>query len=760
MANCASGFAMDGQLSETAWTSTGAWQNITYVSAGTLGLGASAKFKTYFDNTNLYVGVQVTKSPATLYSNATLYLGDAVELFFDMGHNKSATYDANDTQFTFGYGNPTPQVAGAGSLSGVNSTYFNTGTGWSAEIAIPWTSLGVSTPGAGTVYGFDASVDVASASGTRQCQLTWANSSTTIFDYQNTSLFGDLTIGAACPFMSPTRTPTNSPFTATPTPTRTNVAVGASTPYTEFEAESAQLVGAALLGATRTVGQAANEASGRQAVQLNSLGNYVKFSPGMAFNSIVVRYAIPDGADQTVSLYINDVFQQKLTLTSKYSYAYIGGGWPTGTINGYAQSGSTPVHWYDEVHALIGEWPAGTTVRLQKDTGDNAAWYIIDFIDLEEVAPALTMPGGAFSVATYGAVGNGTNDDTTAIRNAITAAGTGGTVWLPTGTYKITSPIAIGASCTIKGAGMWYSTIHQANDAAGFNCNFSGALNFSNFAIFGEVADRFDGSADCALNGHGGNGSTLQNIWIEHFKCGWWVGNDITTGSTTNNLNITGCRIRDLWADGVNFCNGSSNCTVQQSSIRNSGDDGLASWSPSSNGSNTNNIFKFNNVQMPWRANGIAIYGGSSCQVTDNVVTDTSNYPGIMVAQEFTSTTLSNPSVLRNNIYRCGGTFGGTNNGALKISTQQGAVGGITFGHNTIVSSTFAGIFIAGGNPVNSATFTFNTITSPLTYGIESAGGTGGTINADNVVVTGPGTAGLLNNGGINFVRGAGNSGW
>ena len=45
------------------------------------------------------------------------------------------------------------------------------------------------------------------------------------------------------------------------------------------------------------------------------------------------------------------------------------------------------------------------------------------------------------SVATYGAVGNGTTDDTTAIKSAITAAGVGGTVHFPavSSYYRISS---------------------------------------------------------------------------------------------------------------------------------------------------------------------------------------------------------------------------------------------------------------------------------------------------------------------------------
>src|SRR5436190_12589855 len=66
-----------------------------------------------------------------------------------------------------------------------------------------------------------------------------------------------------------------------------------------------------------------------------------------------------------------------------------------------------------------------------------------------------------YNVRAYGAVGNGSTDDTTAIQAALNAAGAagGGIVFLPRGTYKITTP-ALATAClglydyvTLRGAG-------------------------------------------------------------------------------------------------------------------------------------------------------------------------------------------------------------------------------------------------------------------------------------------------------------------
>lgn len=568
------------------------------------------------------------------------------------------------------------------------------------------------------------------------------------------------------PTFTPTRTnsPLSTPtFTNTPQPTATNTAVtrGATLPYTELEAESAVMTGGTLLGPGRSVGTIAAESSGRRAVQLNNLNDAVTFNGVPAFNAIVVRYVIPDaagggGTSATLSLYINGTFIQKLNLTSKYSWAY--GGW---TIP-YNQnpSGGSPVHYYDEVRALLGSsYAPGASVMLRKDSGDTATYYVIDLIDLELVGAAIPPPTGSLSAASYGAVPNDAGDDTTGLQNLINAAQSQGKVaYIPEGTYQISSPLSVPA-VAIQGAGMWRTVIHQNSDTSGFRINAgSGSFFIGDLALNGEVLNRVDSNTDSGLDYHGGNGSQLARVWIEHFKCAWWVGN---SGTTTNNLLVTGCRFRNLYADGLNFCNGTSNSTVTNTHVRNSGDDALASWSPSANAANTNNKFSFNTIQLPWRANCIAIYGGNSNKIEDNVVSDTSNYPGIMIAQEFTSTAIAGTTTcLRNTLLRCGGAFSGTDHGAFKISTAQGAVNGVQASDLDIQDSTYAGVFIAGGSAVNSTTFTNFNIATTGTYGLQTVSGQGGTINCTNVVVTGAPSGGLSNPGGLNFVMVSGNSGW
>src|SRR5690606_5526889 len=75
--------------------------------------------------------------------------------------------------------------------------------------------------------------------------------------------------------------------------------------------------------------------------------------------------------------------------------------------------------------------------------------------------------GGGYNVLAYGAAGNGSDDDTLAVQEALDAANSagGGVVFLPPGTYKITTLEAF-ANITLRGAGQksiisWAGTLNQ-----------------------------------------------------------------------------------------------------------------------------------------------------------------------------------------------------------------------------------------------------------------------------------------------------------
>jgi hypothetical protein len=579
---------------------------------------------------------------------------------------------------------------------------------------------------------------------------------------------------------------------------------GAAVPFVEYEAEAAQYQGQLLeADPLRTFGHTnfATESSGRKSVRLNSTGQFVEFTSTTSSNSIVVRNSIPDapgggGQDKTISLYVNGTFTQKLTLSSKHSWLYGTTDDPEGLTN-TPQANARRL--FDESHALLAQsYPAGTKFRLQRDASDDAAFYVIDLIDLEQVAPALPQPSGCVSITQYGAVPNDGVDDSAAIQRAVTDDQNGviSCVWIPEGQWRQEQKILtddptvpngggqynqVGISnVTIRGAGMWRSQLYsliEPQDAGGINHPHEGNFGFdidkntqiSDIAIFGSGKIRGgDGNKEggVGLNGRFGTGTRITNVWIEHANVAVWVGRDYSNKPELwgpgDGLEFSGMRIRDTYADGINFTNGTRNSRVFNSSFRTTGDDSLAVWAnqyvkdPSVDIGH-DNAFVNNTIQLPWRANGIAIYGGYGNRIENNLVYDTMNYPGIMLATDHDPLPFSGQTLIAGNaLYRCGGVFWGEQQkfGAITFFAQGRDIPGVTLRDTEIYDSTYDGIqFKTGGGQVPNVAITNVRIDkSNNGAGILAMSGARGSATLTNVTITNSATGNVVVEPGSQFV--------
>ncbi|MFF8680823.1 CARDB domain-containing protein [Streptomyces sp. NPDC015237] len=560
---------------------------------------------------------------------------------------------------------------------------------------------------------------------------------------------------------------------------------GAAVPYTEYEAEDGRYDGTLLTSdAKRTFGHTnfGTESSGRESVRLDSTGDHVEFTSTTPTNSIVVRNSIPDapgggGADATISLYADGQFVQKLNLSSKHSWLYGSTDDPEGLTN---RPGGDARRLFDESHALLNKtFPQGTQFRLQRDAGDTAAFYVIDLIDLEQVAPPAAKPANCTSITQYGAVPGDGLDDTDAIQRAVTADQNGQIecVWIPAGQWRQEQKILtddpqnrgqfnqVGIrNVTIRGAGMWHSqlyTLTPPHEAGGINHPHEGNFGFdiddntkiSDIAIFGSGTIRGgDGNHEggVGLNGRFGKDTKITNVWIEHANVGVWAGRDYSNipelWGPGDGLEFTGVRIRNTYADGINFANGTRNSTVYNSSFRNTGDDSLAVWASkyvkdTSVDVGHDNHFRNNTIQLPWRANGIAVYGGYGNTIENNVISDTMNYPGIMLATDHDPLPFSGQTLIAGNaLHRTGGAFWNEDQefGAITLFAQGQDIPGVTIRDTEILDSTYDGIqFKTGGGAMPDVKISNVRIDkSNNGSGILAMGGARGSATLTDVTIT------------------------
>ncbi|HWL86288.1 MAG TPA: glycosyl hydrolase family 28-related protein, partial [Polyangiaceae bacterium] len=362
---------------------------------------------------------------------------------------------------------------------------------------------------------------------------------------------------------------------------------GATVPWLEQQAEDGT-TNATIIGPSRIKWDANHieaEAIGRKAVRLNNTGDFVAFHTTAAANSIVVRFSIPDapnggGINATLGLYVNGTRVQSLPLTSHFAWSYQGGLIGSASVD---TPGPQPHTFFDEQRMLLSEIPVGAEVKLQRDSQDTAPFYVIDLVDFEEVPPPLTMPAGFTSVTQFGINPNDGKDHANDIATALHSTSK---LWFPPGDYlaQVITGGNVGLDnpgTEVRGAGIWYTNL-RGPKALFFCIGANTKCTYGDFSIFGEAVARDEETAGVqkAFAGPLGNGSLLENLWIEHEVGAIWVGNDPPNqDAPTQNLTVRNVRVRDTYADGINLDNGTSNSVVENSHFRNTGDDSIAMWS-------------------------------------------------------------------------------------------------------------------------------------------------------------------------------------
>src|SRR2546421_2265575 len=108
------------------------------------------------------------------------------------------------------------------------------------------------------------------------------------------------------------------------------------------------------------------------------------------------------------------------------------------------------------------------TARLPTVGGDSGNWGTVlnQFLQTEHNSDGtIKNMLRVINVKDYGATGDGSTDDTTAIQNAINASSFGNTIFFPTGTYIVSTTIKLLKGRRYIGSNRESTTIKQANGA-------------------------------------------------------------------------------------------------------------------------------------------------------------------------------------------------------------------------------------------------------------------------------------------------------
>ncbi|MFI1330596.1 discoidin domain-containing protein [Streptomyces sp. NPDC020845] len=477
---------------------------------------------------------------------------------------------------------------------------------------------------------------------------------------------------------------------------------GADMPYDMYEAEDGTVGGGAkVVGPNRTIGDIAGEASGRKAVTLSATGQYVEWTTRAATNTLVTRFSIPDGTNTTLNVYVDGQFLKAIDLTSKYAWLY-----GNETAPGNSPGSGAPRHIYDEANLLLGKTvPAGSKIRLQKDAA-NTSSYAIDFINTEQ-ATAAANPDPAGYAVPAGFSQQDVQNALDKVRMDTTGKLVG--VYLPAGDYETSSKFQVyGKAVKVVGAGPWFTRFHapssQENTDIGFRADATAkGSTFAGFAYFGNYTSRIDGPGK-VFDFAGVSDITIDNIWVEHMVCLYW-------GANTDYMTIQNSRIRDMFADGINMTNGSTDNHVVNNDARATGDDSFALFSAIDAGGadEKNNLYENLTSTLTWRAAGIAVYGGYNNTFRNIRVADTLVYSGITISSLDFGYPMNgfgtDPTTIENvSLERTGGHFWGSQVfPAIWAFSASKVFQGIRVNDVDIDDSTYGGVMFqtnyVGGQP-------------------------------------------------------------
>jgi parallel beta-helix repeat protein len=335
----------------------------------------------------------------------------------------------------------------------------------------------------------------------------------------------------------------------------------------------------------------------------------------------------------------------------------------------------------------------GTAAALNTASGTRAAAGAVGSPSGAPGASSATIaqPPNSINVKDFGATGNGSTDDQTALQAAFNAAAAQGkSVYIPPGTYNHSGVLtANGVAVSGAGAGTNLVATNPSEEAIKLGSNAS----LANLETSTSAGSRDSQPDEAAVDVTGANDS---------------VSNVTTLGAESNGIRldgasgakITGNLVQGSNADGIALMNGSTNNTISGNEVYQAGDDSYSDDSYTFDSKqDSGNVFS-NDLSLDNSYGRSFALMGASGDTIKNSVSDGSKWMGIVAGTDSNSQTMngSNDTIEGNLVTH-------SNGDAVDVMSAGNALSQSGAGMNIAGNSTSGSeASVLGFNPVTTLT--------------------------------------------------------